>query len=135
MSQAKVVEQPSMATKTVRRSISMTPEMRDLLAQIVAKRGREVKENDVIREAIRQYLDEQADVVGSRRHFQKSLQARLDQLESTLVFQMQVLTYLLAAVLGDESGAAIDDAIVTARRDGEALLKQIAAVRDLNDSG
>ncbi len=124
-----------MATKTVRRSISMTPEMRDLLAQIVAKRGREVKENDVIREAIRQYLDEQADVVGSRRHFQKSLQARLDQLESTLVFQMQVLTYLLAAVLGDESGAAIDDAIVTARRDGEALLKQIAAVRDLKDSG
>lgn len=124
-----------MAMKTVRRSISMTPEMRDLLAQIVAKRGREVKENDVIREAIRQYLDEQADVVGSRRHFQKSLQARLDQMESTLVFQMQVLTYLLAAVLGDESGAAIDDAIVTARRDGEALLKQIAAVRDLKDSG
>lgn len=124
-----------MATKTVRRSISMTPEMRDLLAQIVAKRGREVKENDVIREAIRQYLDEQADVVGSRRHFQKSLQARLDRMENTLVFQMQVLTYLLAAALGDESGAAIDEAIVTARRDGEALLKQIAAVRDLKDSG
>ena len=124
-----------MATKTVRRSISMTPEMRDLLAQIVAKRGREVKENDVIREAIRQYLDEQADVVGSRRHFQKSLQARLDQMESTLVFQMQVLTYLLAAVLGDDSGAAIDEAIVTARRDGEALLKQIAAVRELKDGG
>jgi len=122
-----------MATKTVRRSISMTPEMRDLLAQIVAKRGREVKENDLIREAIRQYLDEQADVVGSRRHFQKSLQARLDRLENTLTFQMNVLTYLLATVLGDESGAAIEDAIVTAKRDGEVLLKQIAAVRDLKD--
>jgi len=122
-----------MATKTVRRSISMTPEMRDLLAQIVAKRGREVSENDLIREAIRQYLDEQADVVGSRRHFQKSLQARLDRLENTLTFQINVLTYLLATVLGDESGAAIEDAIVTAKRDGEALLKQIAAVRDLKD--
>jgi len=122
-----------MATKTVRRSISMTPEMRDLLAQIVAKRGREVKENDLIREAIRQYLDEQADVVGSRRHFQKSLQVRLDRLENTLTFQMNVLTYLLATVLGDESGAAIEDAIVTAKRDGESLLKQIAAVRDLKD--
>jgi len=122
-----------MATKTVRRSISMTPEMRDLLAQIVAKRGREVKENDLIREAIRQYLDEQADVVGSRRHFQKSLQARLDRLENTLTFQMNVLTYLLATVLSDESGAAIEDAIVTAKRDGEVLLKQIAAVRDLKD--
>jgi metal-responsive CopG/Arc/MetJ family transcriptional regulator len=122
-----------MATKTVRRSISMTPEMRDLLAQIVAKRGRDVKENDLIREAIRQYLDEQSDVVGSRRHFQKTLQARLDRLETTLTFQMQVLIYLLAAVLGDESGHAIEDAIVTAKRDGEALLAQIAAVRDLKD--
>ena len=122
-----------MATKTVRRSISMTPEMRDLLAQIVAKRGREVKENDLIREAIRQYLDEQADVVGSRRHFQKSLQVRLDRLENTLTFQMNVLTYLLATVLGDESGAAIEDASITAKRDGESLLQQIAAVRDLKD--
>jgi Arc/MetJ-type ribon-helix-helix transcriptional regulator len=124
-----------MANKTVRRSISMTPDMHDLLTQIVAKRGREVKENDVIRDAIRQYLDEQADVVGSRRHFQKSLQTRLDHMESVLVFQMQVLTYLLAAVLGDESGAAIDDAIIMARRDGENLMKQIAAVRDLKAGG
>jgi len=122
-----------MATKTVRRSINMTPEMRDLLAQIVAKRGREFTENDLIRDAIRQYLDEQADIVGSRRHFQKSLQTRIDRLESTLTFQMNVLTFLLTTVLGDESGAAIEDAIITAKRDGEALLKQIAAVYDLKD--
>lgn len=122
-----------MATKTVRRSISMTPEMRDLLAQIVAKRGREVTENDLIRDAIRQYLDDQSDVVGSRRHFQKSLQTRLDRLETTLTFQMHILTYLLATVLGDESGAAIEDAIVIAKRDGAALRNQIAAVRDLKD--
>lgn len=122
-----------MATKTVRRSISMTQEMRDLLAQIVAKRGREVTENDLIRDAIRQYLDDQSDVVGSRRHFQKSLQTRLDRLETTLTFQMHILTYLLATVLGDESGAAIEDAIVIAKRDGAALRNQIAAVRDLKD--
>jgi len=122
-----------MATKTVRRSINITPEMRDLLAQIVAKRGREFTENDLIRDAIRQYLDEQADIVGSRRHFQKSLQTRIDRLESTLTFQMNVLTFLLTTVLGDESGAAIEDAIITAKRDGEALLKQIAAVYDLKD--
>jgi len=122
-----------MATKTVRRSINMTPEMRDLLAQIVAKRGREFTENDLIRDAIRQYLDEQADIVGSRRHFQKSLQTRIDRLESTLTFQMNVLTFLLTTVLGDESGAAIEDAIITAKRDGEALLKQIATVYDLKD--
>jgi len=36
---------------------------------------------------------------------------------------------LLATVLGDESGEAIDEAMATATRDGEALLKQIAALR------
>jgi len=120
-----------MAAKTVRRSISMTPEMRDLLAQIAAKRGREITEVDLIREAIRHYLDEQADVVGSRRHFQKSLQARLDQLEHTLTFQTNILIYLLSAVIGDESGGAIENAIIIAKRDGETLLAQIAAVRDI----
>ncbi len=118
-----------MATKSVRRSISMTPEMRDLLAQIAAKRGREVRENDIIRDAIRQYLDQQADVVGSRRHFQPSLQARLDRLENTLTFQMLMLTFLLATVLGDESDEAIHEAMTAALRDGETLLKQIAALR------
>ena len=118
-----------MATKTVRRSISMTPEMRDLLAQIAAKHGRDVTENDLIRDAIRHYLDQQSDVVGSRRHFQRSLQARLDRLESTLTFQMLMLTFLLTTVLGDESGEAIDEAMAAAARDGEALLKQIAALR------
>ena len=118
-----------MATKTVRRSISMTPEMRDLLAQITAKHGREVSENDIIRDAIRHYLDQQADVIGSRRHFQRSLQARLDRLESTLTFQMLMLTFLMATVLGDESDEAIHEAMTAARRDGDALLKQIAALR------
>ncbi|MCS7070669.1 MAG: hypothetical protein NZM00_04135, partial [Anaerolinea sp.] len=96
-----------------------------------ARHGRDVTEAHLIRDAIRQYLDEQADVVGSRRHFQKSLQARLDRLERALAFQMNVIIYLLAAILADER--AIDDAIIAARRDGDALLKQIAAVRDLQD--
>jgi len=121
-----------MVTKTVKRSISMTPEMHDLLAQIVAKRERDVTEASLIREAIRQFLDEQSDLVGSRRHFQKSLQLRIDRLESTLTFQMNVLVYLLAAILADES--AIDEAIIAAKRDGAALLAQIDAIRDLKDA-
>ena len=118
-----------MATKTFRRSISMTPEMRQLLAQITAKHGRDVTENDIIRDAIRHYLDQQADVVGSRRHFQRSLQVRLDRLESTLTFQMLILTYLMTTVLGDESNEAIHEAVAAARRSGDGLLKQIAALR------
>lgn len=120
-----------MASKTVKRSISMTPEMRDLLAQIVAKRDRDVTEASLIREAIRQFLDEQSDLVGSRRHFQKSLQLRIDRLESTLTFQMNVLVYLLATILADDS--AIDDAIIAAKRDGASLLAQIEAIRELKD--
>ena len=120
-----------MAAKTVKRSISMTPEMHDLLVQIVAKRDRDVTEASLIREAIRQFLDEQSDLVGSRRHFQKSLQQRIDRLESTLTFQMNVLVYLLAAILADES--AIDEAIIAAKRDGAALMAQIDAIRDLKD--
>jgi hypothetical protein len=120
-----------MPHKTVKRSIAMSEEMQALLAQIAAKRGRDVTESHLIREAIRQFLDEQADVVGSRRHFQKSLQLRLDRLERSLVFQMNVLVFLLTALLADDS--AIDDAIVAARRDGPALLTRIEAVRDLQD--
>ena len=120
-----------MAAKTVRRSISMTPEMRDLLAQIAARHGRDITESHLIREAIRHYLDEQADVVGSRRHFQKSLQLRLDRLERSLLFQMNIVIYLLSAILADDS--ALDDAIIAARRDGARLLQQIEAVRDLKD--
>lgn len=117
-----------MAKKTVRRSISMTPEMRDLLSQLAAKQGREIREVDLIREAIRQYLDDQAEVVGSRRHFQRTLQTRLDKLEAVLTFHLHILIYLLV------STPDIDEAIIAAKRDGKALLKRIGAVRDLEDA-
>lgn len=120
-----------MSAKTVKRSISMTPEMRDLLAQMVAKRDRDTTEASLIREAIRQFLDEQTDMVGSRRHFQKSLQLRLDRLERSLMFQMNIVIYLLTTILADDS--AIEDAIIAAKKDGAALMQQVEAVRDLKD--
>ena len=66
-------------TKSIRRSVSMTPEMRDRLAQLVSKHLRDVTEADLIREAIRAYLDEQTDLIGISRHFQKSFQDRIDR--------------------------------------------------------
>ena len=83
-------------TKSIRRSVSMTPEMRDRLAQLVSKHPRDVTEADLIREAIRAYLDEQTDLIGSRRHFQKSFQDRIERLETALAFQLNVLLFLLA---------------------------------------
>jgi Arc/MetJ-type ribon-helix-helix transcriptional regulator len=120
-----------MPQKNFKRSIAMSEEMHTLLTQIAAKHGRDITESHLIREAIRQFLDEQVDAVGSRRHFQKSLQLRLDRLERSLLFQMNIVLYLLGALLADDS--AIDDAIIAARRDGAALMEQIAAVRDLKD--
>lgn len=46
-----------MTTKTVKRSITMTSEMHDLLVQIASRRGRKVTEVDLIREAINEYLE------------------------------------------------------------------------------
>jgi len=120
-----------MAQKYIKRSVSMSEEMHALLMQIAAKRGRDITEAHLIREAIRQFLDEQTEIIGSRRHFQKSLQLRLDRLERSLLFQMNIVIYLLTAILADDS--ALEEAIIAAKRDGAALLEQVKAVRDLKD--
>ena len=85
-----------MPNKIVQRSIAMTEEMQDRLQQLVSKHGREFSESDLIREAIRRYLDDQEDIIGSRRHFQKSLQERVDRLELALAFHLNVLLHLAA---------------------------------------
>jgi hypothetical protein len=120
-----------MSNNSVRRTINLTPEMRDQLAQVAAKLERDVTEADLIRDAIRQYLDQQADLVGSRRHFQKSLHAQFERLESMLTLHLHVMIALLLMLLDDETGQSIDEAIVIARRDGKRLLARIEAVRDL----
>jgi len=120
-----------MAKMMVRRSITMTQEMRDRLALLVSKQPRDTTEADIIREAVRLFLDNQEDIIGSRKHFQKSLQERLDRLESGLAFHLNVLLYLLAALEPEGSPERIADAIITARRDGETLLAQMKAVREM----
>lgn len=120
-----------MSKKSVQRSITMTQEMRDRLALLVSKQPRDTTEADLIREAIRLYLDNQEDIIGSRKHFQKSLQDRLDKLESALAFHLNVLIYLLAALEPEGNPERIADAIIAARRDGETLLAQMQAVRQM----
>jgi predicted DNA-binding protein len=119
-------------TKSIRRSITMTPEMRDRLTQLVSKHPRDTTEADLIREALRAFLDEQEDLIGSRRHFQKSLQDRIDRLESGLVFQLNVLLFLLADV--EDDPARVRRAIIHARQHGSTLLAQMKAVRDLKET-
>jgi predicted DNA-binding protein len=96
-----------MSKKSVQRSITMTQEMRDRLVLLVSKQPRDTTEADVIREAIRLYL------------------------ESAFAFHLNVLIYLLAALEPEGSPERIADAIIAARRDGETLLAQMQAVREM----
>jgi Arc/MetJ-type ribon-helix-helix transcriptional regulator len=131
-----------MPNKIVQRSIAMTEEMQDRLKQLVSKHGREFTESDLIREAIRRYLDDQEDIIGSRRHFQKSFQDRVDRLEFALTFHLNVLLHLTAngfslvlqAITKQKvpSQQLLQNAIIAARRE-TALTAQIAAVRDMPD--
>lgn len=120
-----------MQKKSVRRSVSMTPEMGELITQLIAKQPRDISEAEIIREAIRQYIDTQEDIIGSRKHFQKSLQERIERLEVALAFHLNVLIYLVAALDPESVTKRIAEAIIAAKRDGVTLLEQIHAVREM----
>lgn len=134
-------------TLTVQRTIYLTPQMWDYLAQLARQRGRACTENVLIREALRLYIDQQADVLSSRKHFQKSLQDRFTLFENKLLQQshaqmatvkfcqhviMQLLAFglahLIAAVTRREVSAEdlLRRAIVEAQRTATALDAQIS---------
>lgn len=116
-----------MTKKEVRCTVFITAELDQRLTQLQKPNAKhKVTRADLIREALRRYLDEQEDLIGSRRHFQKSFQERLDRLEAALTFHLTTLIYLTTQ---DEK--AVQAAIIRARRDGETLLAQIQAVREL----
>ena len=117
-----------MPKKSIRRSLAMTPEMARRLAQIASTKPRNITEADLIREAIRRYLDEQDDLIGSRRHFQRSFRQRIDQLEEAITFQLNVLTYLFNA-----DDIHLREAIIRAKQHGDTLHAQINAVRKANE--
>ena len=117
-----------MSNKSVRRSLSMTPEMAQRLRHIASTKPRTFTEADLIREAIRRYLDEQDDLAGSRKHFQRAFRQRIDQIEEAVTFQLNVLIFLLDA---DED--QLREAIISARERGETLLAQMKAVRAVEE--
>ena len=136
---------------TVQRTVHMTPEMWEYLAQIARKRGRDCTESVLIREAVRNFIDSQADVLGSRRHFQKSFQERIEQLEEHLskaqardskaiLFYLHILVQLTAFSLAPVLSALthkeisvqqlIQRAVIEARREQGLLSAQVESVRE-----
>lgn len=127
------------ASKTVRRSVAMTPQLRARLQQLLDKQGKEVTEADLIRQAIREFLDQQEDIAGSRAHFRQTFQARINELQTDLIFHLDVLLELLAYGLAVmlpvfteqpiTAAELIQAAIVAARRESETIRAQMDAVR------
>lgn len=128
------------ATKTARRSVAMTPQMRKRLQQLLEKQTRDVTEADLIRQAIREYLDRQEDVVGSRAHFRKAFQDRIDELQDDLEFHLHVIIALLAHGLAVmlpifteqpiTTLELIQAAIVSAQENAESIRSHINVVRE-----
>jgi predicted DNA-binding protein len=131
---------PMPASKTIRRSVAMTPQMRQRLQQLVDKQSRDVTEAYLIRQAIREYLDQQEDIIGSRAHFRKTFQDRIDDLQADLEFHLHVIIALIAhglavmlPVFTEQPVTASDliqAALVSAALDTQTIKEQIDTVRE-----
>lgn len=79
-----------------RLSVQITDAMDDRLNQVA--RARDESKAEVVRAALRAFLDEQVDVIGSRKHFTKTFGKRIDHLERMLtvllIFELNALKYL-----------------------------------------
>ncbi len=128
------------ATRTVRRSVAMTPQLRARLQQLIDKQDKEITEAEVIRQAIREYLDRQEDITGSKMHFHKVFRDRIDELEDDLEFHIHVITALIAHGLAVmvpvfteqpiTAAELIQAAIVSASQDAQTVKQQIDTVRE-----
>lgn len=78
-----------------RLSVGVSDKMNDLLKDIAiarTRRGTPISKSDLIREAIRLYLDDQADARGSRKQIAKSLEGQLETLRSDVTQLHEQLT-------------------------------------------
>jgi len=71
-----------------RLSVQVTDAMDDRLEQVA--RGRDEAKSEVVRAALRAFLDEQEDVIGSRKHFTKAFGRRIDHLERLLIAVLSI---------------------------------------------
>jgi Arc/MetJ-type ribon-helix-helix transcriptional regulator len=98
-----------------RLTVQVTEAMDDRLEQVA--RGRDEAKAEVVRTALRAFLDEQEDVIGSRKHFTKAFGRRIDHIERllsvTLWLNLQTLHLLYERLHKEqlEAGELLADAI------------------------
>jgi Arc/MetJ-type ribon-helix-helix transcriptional regulator len=71
---------------TRRLTVHITEPMDDRLEQVA--RQRDEPKSEVVRAALRAWLDEQEDLIGSRKHFTKMFGRRVDALERLVVITL-----------------------------------------------
>jgi metal-responsive CopG/Arc/MetJ family transcriptional regulator len=80
--------------KTVRAQLWLTPELNQKLEQLIAKRERSYTRADLIRDAIRRFVDEEAEVLGSKAHQARTFQKSVEQITEQLIQMEQRLATL-----------------------------------------
>jgi predicted DNA-binding protein len=73
---------------TYRLTVHITGAMENRLEQVASQRDEPKAE--VVRAALRAYLDEQEDLIGSRKHFTKMFQRRVDYVERLTVISLWI---------------------------------------------
>lgn len=84
--------------KSERIYIRLTPALLERLKQMMHSQGF-TSLSDTGREAIRFYLDNMSEQIGSRRHFSRSMQHQIQQTQDFIHMHSAIQTYLLAHFL------------------------------------
>jgi phage tail tape-measure protein len=77
--------------------LQVTPQMYQFVALMAERQRSSV--NDVIRQAIREYLDVQEDLLGSRSRLGRTVISRLETMQFRLLRQLRHLSKLLLAAM------------------------------------
>lgn len=80
-----------------RLSVNITRPMYDRLAQVARARDEAISE--IARQAFRAFLDDQEDLIASRKHFTRSFQRRLDHTDWQLSIVLRMLGHLSSVVM------------------------------------
>jgi len=115
-----------------RLSVQITDAMDDRLEQVA--RGRDEAKAEVVRAALRAFLDEQEDVIGSRKHFTKAFGRRIDHIERLLIVVLELSLDMKQMFVERtqkrlvDSGELLEEAIRVAVRTQETVNEMIEVI-------
>jgi len=74
-----------------RLNVYVSAELQRKLEQIRDQRGPQTTVPDIVRDAIHQYIENEEEIIGSRRHFQRNLREALDEAKFELLWTNLIL--------------------------------------------